>query len=116
MNSRIENILHSNYDDEVFWLRLEEMPDVEAIQELRLRRDGVLDRVRFMQNDDRGRFVPQHGDEIYASQRLLTLLNDELRNRNIRLDSLSWKNAVTAIFGEEGYEKCRIWKAQNHGG
>ncbi|MES2730001.1 MAG: hypothetical protein V4621_07925 [Pseudomonadota bacterium] len=99
-------------NDEIFWERLEEMPDLEAEMELVARRLIVLRENAELIAQKTGR-NSTHGDElgIHISQNglQLSLLNERLTEIRRRMNRASWQNAIRAVYGAEGYEKCRAW-------
>ena len=99
--------------DEIFWDRLHGMPDVEAVHELTLRRDSItLENAMLHTEREREHKVKQMqrlGVAIIANQSLLTKINTEIKVRNKRITCAGWQEAVRAIYGPEGYFKCREW-------
>lgn len=103
-------------DDQIFWERLEDMPDIEALQELSQRRESMVARKTEIIDYWRGRFKKMSAEdtESFASIDLaLVKINDEIKTRNRRMDNASWRAAVRAIYGEEGYVRCREWMLIN---
>lgn len=106
-------------EDKVFWDRLVEMPDIEAELELIGRRDGLLLENAMLSTEKReakNRFVESDiGIAIQENASLVAKINDELKIIRERMNRLSWKAAVKAVFGDEGYLQCVIW-IETHGG
>lgn len=96
-------------EDQIFWDRLVEMPYVEAIDELQRRRAHLVEE-RAEAEIDRGTFRwDARADQARATQ--FTRINAELKRMNQLQNDLSFKRAVIAIFGLEGYEQCKVWIA-----
>lgn len=100
-------------DEQVFWDRIADMPDIEAKHEFMRRKDDlVLQNAMLLQqktaaeNFDVGHEI---GVAMQENVALASLINSELKIINERMERLSWKSAVKAVFGEEGYLKCRQW-------
>ena len=112
-------------DDEVFWDRLEQMPAWEAEQELVLRRErnqlelAVLTVARSEVSERPGkqskREAERIGVEIQSINRQMTRINERIKYLRRLMDRLQWKEAVKAVFGDEGYEQCVVWIEQNYG-
>lgn len=51
--------------------------------------------------------------EIAQIQCSLSVINERIKHYRKVANSLSWSNAVKAIFGQEGYEQCREWMVAN---
>lgn len=103
--------------EQIFWDRLIDMPDIEAEQELLLRRDElVLQNAMLSQekNSAKNRFIERDlGTAMAENNALLTKVNDEIKIIRQRMDRLNWRNAVKAVFGDDGYLKCRQWMEAN---
>lgn len=115
MNSRHEPM----DEDQIFWDRLEEMPDLEAEQELVLRRLIVIREnaeLASQKSGDYSRRGVELGLLISANAAQLSLINERLKMIRKRMDRADWKNAVLALYGQEGYEKCRAWIIQEEQG
>ncbi len=96
-------------------MRLEDMPDVEALEELRIRRASALVELERLRGEDSDKFVPSHGVRISQLCALISLIKDDMKKRNVRLDNSNWREAVKAVFGEEGFQQCLLWKAHKNG-
>ena len=44
-----------------------------------------------------------------------TKLNEHIKYVRKLQNRLQWKDAVLALFGQEGYEQCVVWIEQHHG-
>lgn len=104
-------------DDAIFWERLDGMPDVEADQELRLRRDQLVLENGMLKNEiDHGNLKQRErhriGVVICENNMLINRINQELRDISNRNTKTTWRRAVVAVLGEEAAEACRIWIAQ----
>lgn len=104
-------------NEQIFWDRLEEMPDIEAVQEINIRQENIgLENAMLVnakaESRDR-REIDRLGATIFENTALLTKLNAKRKFLNQRIDRLSWRNAVKANFGDEGYLKCAIWIEAN---
>lgn len=103
-------------DDHIFWELLLDMPDIEAVRELQSRRSELIQRKTEITDYWRGRYVKRSEEDnetIVAIDLALIKVNEEIKFRNRCLDSVSWRNAVRAIYGEEGYLACREWIVMN---
>lgn len=102
-------------DDAFFWERLDGMPDCEALDELKLRKDSVVLENNMLNNElsrasDRERH--EIGVVMFQNNELLRKLNREIHLTSERITKTSWRKAILAVFGEEGLEKCRAWVMQ----
>lgn len=101
--------------------RLREMPDIEAEQELVLRKEhramehAVITRARqdFEERGHKGAEWRNLGLELAVMAQDSLLLNEALKACRKRQDRVSWSKAVRALFGEEGFSQCRVWMAMN---
>jgi hypothetical protein len=104
--------MNAAQEDSIFWDRLQDMPDAEAVQELNLRRDdlvlqkAVLQKAKVAANL---RDAAEITRAVMENDSLITKINSEAKQRNIRMDRRKWKDSVRAVFGDEGVEKCLIW-------
>lgn len=99
-------------DDAIFWERLGDMPDIEAVAELRLRRTRAIEEKEECEEYMAGRSGAARADAVSRQlgiNKLLTKINEELKTRNLRMDNASWRNAVRTVLGDEAYEQCREW-------
>lgn len=106
-------------NDEIFWERLEEMPDLEAEQELVTRRLIIVrENAELVQKraGNSSKFGQELGIRISQNSLQLTLLNDRLKEVRQRMDRASWRKAVIALYGQEGYEECVAWIMQEEQG
>lgn len=108
-----------NEDDAFFWERLQDMPDIEAVGELSLRRTRLVERKRELIAYWDGRYAKKdHKDsaELAGIDLTLTKVNEEIKMRNRRMDNASWRNAVRAVLGDDAYNLCREWVIINERG
>lgn len=90
---------------DVFLDRLQDMPDIEAIQEI----DGRIVWIEQVRREITG---PQTEEKREARE---ILNSDEVRLRAerhllvMRMDRRRWSKAVRALWGQEGLEQCLIW-------
>lgn len=88
------------------------MPDIEAVAELSLRREELVARLAALVEYNRGRYIKTDeidGQKKHTIDATLTKINEEMKFRNRRMDSVSWRNAVRAVLGEDAYNQCRDW-------
>lgn len=96
-------------DDQQFWDRLAEMPHAEALDELRARRVLVIqDRADAEASRGTRRWDAQ---AEFARAASLTRINTEMKRRHSMQSSTKLREAVIAVFGMEGYERCKVWMA-----
>jgi hypothetical protein len=103
--------------DEMFWMRLRTMPDLEAEQILRDRRDEL--------GLERGLIRTAHAAAGTAKERtrlqaalsemraLDQKIGDELHSICKRQDRLAWQKAIREVLGEEAYLQVRAWVIMN---
>lgn len=85
---------------DMFFDRIAEMPDVEAIQEIDLRLSNIAtERTEAGCRGER-RGILSSDSELLRRERHLIVM---------RMDSRKWSKAVRAIFGQEGLEECLVW-------
>jgi hypothetical protein len=95
---------------------VQEMPDVEAAQEIVLRKEHACLELAML-NAELSRVDKKstRGKEIgYAIQVVCAdnvQLNARLKEVNNRIDRAGWSNAVRAVFGDDGWAACREWMA-----
>jgi hypothetical protein len=94
----------------------QEMPDVEAEQEIVLRKEGsALELAMLNAELSKVGKTSAHAKEIgYAIQVVCAdnvLLNARLKEVRRRMERLNWSNAVMAVHGEEAWAACREWMA-----
>jgi hypothetical protein len=104
--------------------RIVGMPDEEALLELRLRRERHFAELALLQSEKHdlllsGRTkasarVKALGAAMLIVNTDLARLNEAVRETNVRLERTTWAKAVTAIFGQEGYDRCRLWMFQQN--
>lgn len=102
-----------------FLERVGQMPDIEALEQLELRRENCAQQMavittaraelesRGIRNADWRRL----GQEIVVIGADLSRLNVAIKQVNRRMDRTSWAMAVTAIYGQDGFAACRQWMA-----
>jgi len=99
------------------------MPDVEAIQELQLRRETGLEELAMLKtvlHDLELEGAQKSNPKVMAAGRAIEIVNTDLARLNMaikecnkRIENWYWQKAVTAVYGAEGYQRCRIWMYQN---
>ena len=87
--------------DVAFWERIADMPHVEAIEELQARRAELV-----AEKADRD------GSEDQSLAALLTRINAEIKRINLLRNRVQWKDAVKALYGQDAYDACAAWIAQ----
>lgn len=99
-----------------FLERVQHMPDIEAEAELLARKDrSALEMA--MLNHERANLMPKSKEHKAIGVELLTMgydnhrVNQALTARRRKMERLTWARAVTALYGQEGYEACRKWMA-----
>lgn len=109
-------------DDAIFWERIIDMPLWEAEQELVARREWI--RAQQAETLVRQRLHEQQGNHLKARTEVLkrdalgvqsTMVNERIKYMRNLQNRLNWKDAVLAIYGQEGYEKCVVWMEQMYG-
>lgn len=115
---------HQDLSIDEFLDRLTYMPDEEALLELKMRRErhaGEIAMLRTTQHDltlaGKTKASPKvraAGLAIAIVSADLTRINEAIRETNLRMERATWAKAVTAVYGQEGYERCRIWMFQNN--
>lgn len=94
------------------------LPDAEAEQELVLRKERGAAQVAKLQNEHqkllpRSRKDPERivqlGLAIAAINADSQRINEALKLVRRRMDRTTWAKAVTAIYGQEGYARCKLW-------
>jgi hypothetical protein len=101
-----------NQDDVVFWDRLFDMPDIEAIHELRIRKDDLVLQKAVLHGEKANATLRDANlitQSLIENDALITKINAETKMRNLRMDRTAWRNAVRAVYGDEGVEKCVVW-------
>lgn len=100
-------------EEEMFWDRLLEMPDLEAHQELLMRKDKITLENAMLQTEKNSaenlREEMDIGATMQMNNALLTKIGSHLKIINLRMNRLSWQNAIRAVYGDDGYIKCREW-------
>ncbi len=106
-------------DDAIFWDRLAEMPFEEHEQECVLRRERVILGLGTLRAAAHA--AKQRGDDAEAlnigtaiaeDNAQLTLLNERIKYLRRLIDTISWKNAVKKVLGEEVYEQLIVWRVR----
>lgn len=111
---------------DLFMERVTAMPDAEAVLELELRREKNVGELAYLatclheldgdQTREGKRERAQIGQAIQVINADNARLRIAIKEANRRRDSATWAHAVTAVYGQEGYERCRIWIFQNDPG
>jgi hypothetical protein len=109
---------------DVFLERVEHMPDAEAEMELILRKERGAADVAMLQTEHHDLIGNGHSKK---SARVLQIgaaiatvcadnvrINEALKRIRRRMDAANWAKAVTAIFGQEGFERCKVWMIVNN--
>lgn len=109
-------------DDAMFWERLVGMPALEAEQECVLRRENCCLQVAMLTEEatrvraeHRGgwqRELKQIGAGITATHAQLTKLNERIKELRKLLERIRWRQAVEALYGQEGVTACLVWMEQ----
>ena len=110
-------------DEQFFWERISGMPMFEAEQELVFRKEGILLENAMLAHEraclleSRGKKNEQEanriGVAISENCALMTKISERIKYLRRAQDSIQWRKAVVAIFGQDGYEACAVWVAQN---
>jgi Trm5-related predicted tRNA methylase len=102
---------------DVFLDRIQDMPDMEAKEQIVLRQDRALLELsvltRAKESATREKEANAIKAEIATVQHDLGRLKRVLTEINERMSRISWGRAVTAVFGQEGYAQCRDWMEAN---
>jgi hypothetical protein len=93
-----------------------DMPDIEARQEIDLRKSHMslqlamlnAELLKVGKKSKQGEAI---GSELFTIAHDLAQLNLRRKEINDRMDRISWAKAVTAIYGQEGFTACREWMA-----
>lgn len=100
------------------------MPDTEAEQELIFRKERGAAEVAML-SAEAHRLSEQgyakktaRANEIGKALQVVGAdnqrINEALKALRRRMDAATWSKAVTAIFGQEGYERCKVWMLMNN--
>lgn len=103
---------------DVFLDLMLDTPDIEAEQEIVARKDYISLQCSMLQKELSGmRKGSDQAAEIGRDLFILCADNSRMTARlkelRIRRERLSWSNAVRAVFGEEGWARCREWMVMN---
>lgn len=90
---------------DVFLDRLRDMPDIEAVQEIDLR----LQRIVEDRSELRSQPIEQKRETLEGFNQDEARLRMERHLIVMRLDRLKWSKAVRAIWGDEGLQQCLEW-------
>ena len=104
---------------DAFLERVSEMPEIEALEQLEMRRENAAMQLATVQREraeleERGRRNGEWrrlGQEVPIIGADLSRLNLAIKQINRRMDAISWAKAVMAIYGAEGFAACREWMA-----
>lgn len=102
--------------------RVAEMPDIEAEQELILRKEHFAIEMAILNcelaNMEGGKKSPKRaeiGQVIQVMNANNFRLNSALKLVRQRLEAKRWSNAVMAVCGAEAWAECRVWMAAQDG-
>jgi len=88
---------------EFFFDLLADMPDIETVDEIDTRLQGIVD-TRQALGESKGQL---------AKRQALNYEEDQLRLHRhklvFRLEQRKWSKAVRAVFGDEGFDQCMEW-------
>ena len=109
---------------DVFLERVIYMPDAEAERELLLRKERGAAQLAMLQTEHHGlreRGIAkksarslQIGTAIAIVNADNSRVNEALKALRRRMDETTWAKAVIAVFGQEGYERCKVWMIVNN--
>lgn len=109
---------------DVFLDRVLHMPDAEAEQELLLRKERGAAELVMLQTEHHDMLesgvtkksarVLQIGKAIAIVHADNGRVNEALKMVRRRMEGANWAKAVTAIYGQEGFERCKVWMIQNN--
>lgn len=102
--------------------RVAEMPDIEAEQELMLRKEGFALEMSMLQTelhklDGHGTKNKKTAQQQEIGRTLSIIGNDNarinaaLKLTRDRLDTRNWSKAVMAVCGADAWAQCREWMA-----
>jgi hypothetical protein len=103
------------------------MPDIEAEGEIIQRREAVkleFNMLTTLRHDEvvrtgvgkgknKSKTLVEIGAAISVIGSDLALLNEALKKLRQRMDRTAWREAVLALYGEEGVLQCKLWIIQN---
>lgn len=106
--------------------RVAEMPDIEAEQELILRKEGFALEMSMLQTElhkleghgtksKKTKAQQEIGRALSVIGNDQTRLNAALKLLRQRLEAKRWSNAVMAVCGAEAWAECRVWMAAQDG-
>lgn len=97
--------------DELFWERLEEMSEGEALDELQKCRTLAVQRKVWLISTGN----PHLMKELHGIDLLLIKLKEAIRIMNTRTEKIRWAQAVRTLYGDEGFTACLEWmRAEEH--
>lgn len=104
---------------DIFLERLEDMPDIEAEQEINLRKEGFALEQSMLQTElhkiDAQKSKTERKIEIGRAIQIIAQdnirLNAKLKIVRERIWNRGWGKAVMAVCGPELYAQCREWMA-----
>ena len=94
-------------DDQQILDRLAEMPHVEALEELRARRVLIVQERADAEASRGARHWDVQAESAKAAS--LTSVNAEMKRRHGLQGNTKLREAVIAVFGMDGYERCKVW-------
>lgn len=109
--------------DATFWDRIHDMPPCEAELECTLRREENSLKIAMLQKElvrimDRTGVKTKEwrsiGVEISKIGAQNTLLNERAKYLRRLMDKLQWKEAIRAIYGDDGVAQCAVWIEQQY--
>lgn len=108
---------------DAFLERVLHMPDTEAERELILRKERGAAEVAVLNTEihqmleqgltKKTARVMEMGAALQVIGADNSRINEALKALRRRMDASTWAKAVTAIYGQEGYERCKVWMIQN---
>ena len=113
-----------NDKDEIFWLRLAEMPDIEAEQECFSRKESLLMENAVLQAEilkiktRKGIKTNESfalGVAISENNEQITRLNRHIRCIRMIDTNARWKESIRAICGQEALDDCLVWQQHQYG-
>ncbi len=97
---------------DIFLERVADMPDVEALEQIELRLDSHALELAVLQRaipDEKGKQRARISAEMAAMCLDRSRLNAARREINVRRMRYWYPMAIRAVFGDEGYARCREW-------
>lgn len=110
--------IHARLGIDDFLDRIRSMPDIEAKEQVQLRQD-TLSLQYGMLLTEKSRHGISADESLALGREMVVITCDRGRLKralveiNRRMDATTWSGAVRAIFGQEGYERCKVWMIMN---